>query len=57
MTNFELIHNADIDKLSLFLEQMKVCQLCDYNTTSKCSSISMKDNCYEGIKEYLKGEN
>ena len=57
MNNYSKIINNDINELAKFLAVYQLCNICEYQTTTLCQSIShKKENCTKGILLFLERE-
>ena len=57
MNNYSKIINNDINELAKFLAVYQLCNICEYQATTFCQSIShKKENCTKGILLFLERE-
>ena len=57
MNNYNKIINNDINELAKFLAVYQLCNICEYQATTLCQSIShKKENCTKGILLFLECE-
>ena len=57
MNNYSKIINNDINELAKFLAVYQLCNICEYQATTLCQSIShKKENCTKGILLFLERE-
>ena len=57
MNNYSKIINNDINELAKFLAVYQLCNICEYQATTLCQSIShKKENCTKGILLFLEME-
>ena len=57
MNNYSKIINNDINELAKFLAVYQLCNICEYQATTLCQSIShKKENCTKGILLFLEKE-
>lgn len=57
MNNYNKIINNDINELAKFLAVYQLCNICEYQATTLCQSIShKKENCTKGILLFLEKE-
>lgn len=50
MNNYDKIINMSKEELAEYLAEYKVCNICEYQFTALCQSISHKqENCKKGI--------
>ena len=50
MNNYDKIINMTEEELAEYLAEYKLCNLCEYQATTSCHSISHKsENCIKGI--------
>ena len=57
MNNYSKIINNDINELAKFLAVYQLCNICEYQATTLCQSIShKKESCIIGIKRFLEKE-
>ena len=57
MNNYSKIINNDINELAKFLAVYQLCNICEYQATTLCQSIShKKENCTKGMLLFLERE-
>ena len=57
MNNYDKIINMSKEELAEYLATYKICNLCEYQATTLCQSIShKKENCTKGILLFLERE-
>lgn len=57
MNNYNKIINMSKEELAKYLAEYKVCNLCEYQATTSCQSISHEsENCIKGILLFLNKE-
>lgn len=57
MNNYDKIINMSKEELAEYLATYKTCNLCEYQATTSCQSISHKlQNCKKGILSFLNKE-
>ena len=55
--NYSKIINMNKEELAKFLSVYQLCNICEYQTTTLCQSIShKKENCTKGILLFLERE-
>ena len=57
MNNYNKIINISKEELAKFLAGYQLCNICEYQATTLCQSIShKKESCIIGIKRFLEKE-
>ena len=57
MNNYSKIINMNKEELAKFLAAYQLCNICKYQATTLCQSIShKKESCIIGIKRFLEKE-
>ena len=58
MNNYSKIINMNKEELAKFLSVYQLCNICEYQATTFCQSIShKKENCTKGILLFLERRN
>lgn len=52
-TNFNVIHDANINQLATIFSELMICDLCAYQGSLKCTNITIDNSCRKGVLEFL----
>lgn len=57
MNRYDILHKLNIKQLAEVLGKYKNCNMCEYQGTSRCQSITHNEvKCVEGIELWLREE-